>query len=163
MVLGTHIMDSCLFAGAPTGVTRESGTPASPLKGRPQAAGMGDPGDRITPNRFCEWHRRLLRHAPGQVRGGKRLPCKFSAPGRDPSQTGSLPPVLFCEDPRGCWPRYSQLAEVTSNGLSKPETLKEIANHARQRLDREGRWKRVKRTVIGSGTTTAALEMVLAV
>jgi predicted dehydrogenase len=133
MVLGTHIMDLTRFFVGDAhwchSKVWQGGKPAQKGDVREGGEGMGPiVGDRIhaqygfTNNIVASFGTHVARFG-----ASKRFAMQiFGSKGVIHLQTGSLPPVLFCDDP--AWlPGRGKAAwqEVTSNGLGKPETLKE--------------------------------------
>jgi predicted dehydrogenase len=134
MVLGTHIMDLMrFFAGDPNWCHSRiwhAGKPAQKGDIREGGEGMGPIlGDRIHAQYgFANGIVGSFGTHQAKFGAGKRFAMQiFGTKGVIHLQTGSLPPVLFCEDPSWLPGRGNATwQEVTSNGLGKPETLKEI-------------------------------------
>ncbi|HWG42241.1 MAG TPA: Gfo/Idh/MocA family oxidoreductase [Gemmataceae bacterium] len=135
MVLGTHIMDLMRYvAGDPrwcfARVTQD-GHPATKKDVREGGEGMGPiAGDRIVAEYGFDkgvvgtFGTQRARHGAGK-RFGLHL---YGSKGIITLTTGSLPPVYFLDDPS--WsPGRSKAAwqEITSEGLGKPEPLKDAS------------------------------------
>lgn len=132
MVLGTHLFDLMrLLVGDPAwcfAKILQNGKPATKADVRPGGEGMGPIlGDHI--NATYGLPRGVLAtFGSHKARHGANTRFAMSIYGsRGVAQlgTGSLPPVMVCDDPS--WtPGKGKAAwvEVSSNGLGKPETLK---------------------------------------
>lgn len=173
MVLGTHIMDLMrFFAGdarwchsqiwhegrvAQKGDVREGGEGMGPILGERLHANYGF--DNAVMASFGSHKARFG--------AGQRFALKiFGSKGVVHMQTGSLPVTLFCDDPAWLPGRKGNWQEITSNGIGKPETIKDSS------LVQGNRWivadlfdaienDRQPRGSIYDGR--AALEMILAV
>ena len=133
MVLGTHIVDLMrFFSGDPQwcyATIRQQGRPATKGDVHDGGEGMGPIlGDRILAHYgFADGVVGSLGTHLARFGAGKRFALQiFGSKGVIHMTTGSLPPVLFCEDPAWLPGRgTAHWQEVTSNGLGKPETIKD--------------------------------------
>jgi len=132
MVLGTHIMDLMRYV---TGDARwcfarvwQGDRRAAKGDVREGGEGMGPVlGDRIHAEYgfdhgvVCSFGTHVAKFGPG-----KRFALQiFGTHGVVHMQTGSLPLTLFCDDPSWLPGRGGQWQEITTNGVGKPETLKD--------------------------------------
>ncbi len=173
MVLGTHIMDLMrFFVGdarlchariwqgdrrATKGDVREGGEGMGPIVGDRIHAEYGF--DHGVVGSFGT-------HV-AKIGVGKRFGLQiFGTRGVVHIQTGSLPLTLFCEDPSWLPGRSGQWQEISSNGVGKPEKLKEgglnlgnvwIVRDLMEAIEQD----RAPRGSLSDGR--AALEMIMAV
>lgn len=173
MVLGTHLFDLMrFFAGdarscysriwqgerrATKGDVREGGEGMGPILGDRIHAEYGF--DHGVVGSFGT-------HV-AKFGAGKRFALQiFGTRGVIHMQTGTLPQTLFCEDPSWTPNRGAQWQEISSNGVGKPETLKDASAHFGNTLIARDLIESIERDAQPRGSLNdgrAALEMILAV
>ena len=132
MTLGTHILDLMRFlvgdASWAFAKVLQAGKPVTKGQTRPGGEGMGlIAGDQI--NVMYGFDKGVMgtfgTHAARHGVGSRFALAVYGSRGVVAMNTGSLPPVWFCDDPS--WNLGKSKAawqEVTSAGLGKPETMK---------------------------------------
>jgi len=173
MVLGTHIMDlmrfftgdarwchSRIWQGdkrAQKGDVREGGEGMGPILGDRLHAQYGF--DKGAIGTFATHQ--------ASFGAGKRFGLQvYGTKGVVHMNTGSLPLTLFCEDPSWTPGRGAAWQEISSNGVGKPETLKDASAHFANVLIVRDLMESIEKDRPPRGSIDdgrAALEMILAV
>lgn len=175
MVLGTHLMDLMRFLGGDPkwcfARVQSDGRKAQPGDVKQAGEGIGPiQGDWISAQYgFDKGIVGFFGTHQAKFGAGARFAFQvYGTKGIVQFQTGSLPPAYFLEDPS--WmPGKSKAVwqEISSNGLGKPETLKETTGHllgnpwiARDLIDAVEKDRQPLGSIYDG---RAALEMILAV